>query len=999
MACFGLMLNSAVFAGTFNAFGPENYRRESGPPVTVTKSFSVRNPSTTYKIQIYNGGMEDGEFERVSSSVITLNGVQIVGPSEFNQNVSFIEKPVALLGANELSVELRGKPGGGITIRIVGVDNDLPTIVASVNPPANQNGWHSTNVTVSFICDDATSGVAFCPSPTTLTTEGASQTITGTATDNAGNSATAGVSINLDKTPPAVTVDSPASGQVFTAPDITVTGAVNDLLSGVTSVTCNGLPASVSGPSFTCPITLVAESNVIFVLARDLAGNAGSALVTVTLRADTLPPPASIRITPGTMTLLVGETREMEVVDELGRPRSGVSWTVSNPAVLEVTTATTTTLKALAAGEVTLSASLQGQTAQAHVTVFAGTALPPGTVRWSVEPAPDFVTARIVQAQPAENAPDVYAVETSPFGGTLVRALSIDGRQRWQSLAAAPSEYLVKAVSDTQGGLLLQFQGSSYIIRLDPVSGQQSWRYDSPGQITLDWAVHPDGSIYFVEFANDYSSSSLVALHGDTGAEKLRVPIPRSASFTLNTDCFAGQTFGSEFASESGPPMIAPDGSVYLQVSVLQDYFDYEPCGIGSLSYNSTLSLWKILPDGSLTTQPLQTYSASGFVTSRPPRALPAETIPDGSDGLLAAWTRSELSLFGELRDARMTRVLVSGATAQYSLPFYGWPAPQSANVGQTLVLGEDGTAFATDQSQVLSFDLATGAVRWSWQPAQGPVEMIMATAGNGLVAKNRDGNTGLETVVRLDSFGVPTYESWSNPAVQHAVGDLWLGQGSLVGISASEVAWPDSGIRGAEPVIRVHVYKITEANIDDALIRSRVGSAIEYWQKKAGILMDWDKNILPVPACAEDRPGCIQGSNPAHEYDISSVTNTDNVAEALRRFRSPRGVNFLFVYTVGFQGTNVDAGVPRDNTTGEFTNLVLVSRNSKDVLAHEMGHVFQLVHVSLRPFNLMYGSCPVIPFVIPCLFTDIANALADSNSLNESQIDKAKATARKLEQ
>lgn len=34
--------------------------------------------------------MTDAEFERVSSSVISLNGVQVVGPSEFNQNVGFI---------------------------------------------------------------------------------------------------------------------------------------------------------------------------------------------------------------------------------------------------------------------------------------------------------------------------------------------------------------------------------------------------------------------------------------------------------------------------------------------------------------------------------------------------------------------------------------------------------------------------------------------------------------------------------------------------------------------------------------------------------------------------------------------------------------------------------------------------------------------------------------------------------------------------------------------
>src|SRR5262249_55800938 len=52
-----------------------------------------------------------------------------------------------------------------------------PVITATVVPPPNANGWHRTNVVITFACINATS----CPSPLTVTTEGVNQTYTGTA--------------------------------------------------------------------------------------------------------------------------------------------------------------------------------------------------------------------------------------------------------------------------------------------------------------------------------------------------------------------------------------------------------------------------------------------------------------------------------------------------------------------------------------------------------------------------------------------------------------------------------------------------------------------------------------------------------------------------------------------------------------------------------------------------------------------------------------------------
>jgi len=48
-------------------------------------------------------------------------------------------------------------------------------------------GWNNSNVTVTFTCSDASSGIASCSGPVTVANEGANQSVTGHAVDNAGN--------------------------------------------------------------------------------------------------------------------------------------------------------------------------------------------------------------------------------------------------------------------------------------------------------------------------------------------------------------------------------------------------------------------------------------------------------------------------------------------------------------------------------------------------------------------------------------------------------------------------------------------------------------------------------------------------------------------------------------------------------------------------------------------------------------------------------------------
>jgi probable HAF family extracellular repeat protein len=120
---------------------------------------------------------------------------------------------------------------------LIRLDRTPPQLTASRTPAANSSGWNSGDVSVSFACADDLSGVASCtPATLVLTAEGAGQSATATAVDQAGNSASATIGgINIDKTAPTLACSAspnelwPANHKMVA---VQAAVSVNDALSG-----------------------------------------------------------------------------------------------------------------------------------------------------------------------------------------------------------------------------------------------------------------------------------------------------------------------------------------------------------------------------------------------------------------------------------------------------------------------------------------------------------------------------------------------------------------------------------------------------------------------------------------------------------------------------------------------------------------------------------------------------------------------------------------------
>ena len=161
---------------------------------------------------------------------------------------------------------------------VIKLDKTPPTVIPSTSPAPNASGWESSPVTVSFACSDSLSGVALCPSPTTISSDGANQTVPGTATDVAGNSATASANVNLEQTLPTIAASvSPAANPAgWNNTSVTVTFACTKSVSPI--VSCS--PAQT--------VSAQGVGQVVSGTVKDQAGNQDT--TSVTLNIDGIPP-------------------------------------------------------------------------------------------------------------------------------------------------------------------------------------------------------------------------------------------------------------------------------------------------------------------------------------------------------------------------------------------------------------------------------------------------------------------------------------------------------------------------------------------------------------------------------------------------------------------------------------------------------------------------------------------------------------------------------------
>jgi hypothetical protein len=161
------------------------------------------------------------------------------------------------------------------------------TVMATVSPPANSNGWNNTDVTVSFSGADnpGESGIGPCTPDIIFTLDVMDQSANGICTDVAGNPSAyvSATGINIDKVLPTVTIQSPQNGASYAVGTaFTATYSCSDAASGISA--CAGTVDS--GSPFDAQTV---GSKTFAVSTTDLAGNSATVYSTYTVTNGSTP--------------------------------------------------------------------------------------------------------------------------------------------------------------------------------------------------------------------------------------------------------------------------------------------------------------------------------------------------------------------------------------------------------------------------------------------------------------------------------------------------------------------------------------------------------------------------------------------------------------------------------------------------------------------------------------------------------------------------------------
>jgi len=245
----------------------------SAPTTTTAVSPSATNGWNRTDVTVTLSAVDNAGGAGVREIVYSVNGSTPV-----TATLPSVDVVIGAEGENIITFHAVDQAGNAeadqtLTIKI---DKTAPTISGTATPAANAEGWNNTDVAVTFTASDSLSGLASVSEAVTLSEEGAGQSVTGTATDNAGNTAQATVTgISIDKTPPIIAI-TPGDGSAIelSAGIPTPTHSVSDALSSVASTGSGSLNSAGAKPSGVGAYVYSVTG------ASDKAGNAGSAAST-----------------------------------------------------------------------------------------------------------------------------------------------------------------------------------------------------------------------------------------------------------------------------------------------------------------------------------------------------------------------------------------------------------------------------------------------------------------------------------------------------------------------------------------------------------------------------------------------------------------------------------------------------------------------------------------------------------------------------------------------
>ena len=212
------------------------------------------------------------------TSTVTFGGISATPTNWSNTSIVVPVPSGVALGAIPVVVSV---PGAGTSNSSTFTVVSPLAISALISPLPNANGWNNTNVTVSYACSGGVPPLQ-CPGSQIVTTEGANQIVSASATDANGNHASVAVTLNIDKTNPGITAS-------------VIPAAVNGVVTipAVVSFTCSDALSGTANCPVSINVTTAGAIEHFSGTATDKAGNSASTTLTLNVQQTALSVSAS----------------------------------------------------------------------------------------------------------------------------------------------------------------------------------------------------------------------------------------------------------------------------------------------------------------------------------------------------------------------------------------------------------------------------------------------------------------------------------------------------------------------------------------------------------------------------------------------------------------------------------------------------------------------------------------------------------------------------------
>ena len=387
-------------------------------------------------------------------------------------------------------------------------------------------------------------------------------------------------------------------------------------------------------------MALAPGRNDVILAARDGAGNVTSKSVRI-IRAGT---PTTIGLTPTARTMLVNETTELTLADEFGAVVPAATWSSSDPSIVSVSTDDPPVLTALQSGTITITATNNGLSAEASLTVLSGITMPHGTTRWSSSGFPGFSVAQNIVANRVDlSVPDLFSIEMAGdiddcSGRYRCRRISVDsggsrnssdGRFVWR--LGRRDQWIIRCA-----------RSSIDILRPVCRSGRSArMALRLIGKMSRP-AQAPDGTIYTIERypigrnnpnGTPILETQILVLDGVTGTLSARYLLAREGS-RYDSNCVPN--FTTEVSPITLGPVVGLDGHGYVLLQNRKAVIAGPGSHCTTVSQDVGVTLLRVAPTGAVTSTSIYSQhcnSGPPSICDQPPQLK--EIFPDGIGGTL----------------------------------------------------------------------------------------------------------------------------------------------------------------------------------------------------------------------------------------------------------------------------------------------------------------------------------------------------------------------------